>query len=798
MTIAEHRGVRRGGRKAHPTHVGALPSTVLTDPTPLIDRERELNTVRTILADESVRLVTLTGPGGVGKTRLALAVARCVESAFPDGVWFVDLAPLHDPAALDLAIARALKLDEAAHPARAEQVTMHLRQRVLLLVLDNFEHFLPAVPRVAALLDAAPQIKVLVTSREPLNLRPEHRVPVAPLTLPDLHEEDPSAIARAPAAALFLAHARRLQPDFTLTPADASSLAALLHRLDGIPLAIQIAAAHSHILSPAAMLTRLEGHALLSAVETEDVPARHQTLRRAMDWSYGLLSTAERTAFRQLSVFVGAWTLEAAEAVLQEREDPSSPVWGLLGRLVDTSLVQVEAIHHGQRYRMLGPIREYALARLAEAGEADRVGQRHAAYYLRLAEQTAPAVFPLFEETAWRPVEDEHENFLAALRWAVGRSESELSVRLAGALVDFWALRGYVGEGRRWLEAVRPLSTEAPPLLRARTLAGEGVLAAFQEDYARAQALLQDAVALIEPLGDPTLTARALSLLGAVVARHGHAGDAQALLERSLALSRQASYAPGSAFALINLGRTFALLEDGERAEAALREGMDLARAAGTPRLTAFALTNLAQLKLRRRDYPAAAHLAVEALQLARAGGYRRIIKQVVGIAALISGHHGDAVLAARLLAAVETWSDWGRVLSPAPDDSEACGSLRVRARREMGEAAYQSAMTEARALSVGQVTELAQTALEVSPSDPRARPLPAGADRQAEPRPLLSHREQHVLRLISEGLPNKQIAAAIGISERTVKGHVSSAMNKLGVDNRAHAAVTAIQRGLL
>jgi predicted ATPase/DNA-binding NarL/FixJ family response regulator len=777
---------------------GAMPSTILFDPAPLIGREREMQAIRALLLEESVRLVTLTGPGGIGKTRLALAAARSVEAAFPNGVWFVDLASLHDPVELDAAVAHVLKLDHGDKRSPAESVTAYLRQRTLLLALDNFEHLLPAAARVAALLAAAPGLKVLVTSREPLNLRLEHRVPVAPLVLPDLQSVDPASVARSPAGALFVEHARRLQPDFALAPTDASALAALLHRLDGIPLAIQIAAVHSHVLSSEAMLARLEGQALLSSEEAQDGPARHHSLRRAMDWSYDLLSPTDQAAFGQLGVFVGGWTLEAVEAVLQERE-PASPVWAILGRLVDKSLVQVEAVHDDRRYRMLEPIREYALERLAEAGESDTVRQRHAAYYLALAEQAAPAVLPLFEETAWRRVEAEHENVLAVLRWAVGRGDSDLSLRLTGSLADVWAVRGYVGEGRRWLEAARALGSTAPPVVLARALAGEGILTGFEGDYPRAKSLLQDALALVEPLRDPMLTARLQSLLGDFAMLQGNAAVARELLERSLALSRQAADGPGVAFALISLGRSFALLDDQERAEAAIREGLDFARTADIPRLMSVALMNLAQLELRRNDYPDAARLAAEALRLARAGGYRRIIKQVVAIAALVSGRHRGLDRAVRLLAAVDLWRLWGQILmvSATNDDPAAYAALQTRARQQMGEAAYRSAVAEAQVLSVDQVADLAQIALEPRVRSGRDR-LPAGPAREAAPRRVLSDRQRAVLRLVGEGLPNKQIATALSIGERTVKSHVASALNKLGADNRAHAAVVAIQRGLL
>jgi predicted ATPase/DNA-binding CsgD family transcriptional regulator len=820
-TWRRRKNVPRTARETRPPSGGVLPSAALTDPTPLIDRERELKVIRTQLLSAAVRLVTLTGPGGIGKTRLALAAAQCVETAFPDGMWFVDLASLHGAGELDSGLGRALRLERDGKNSLEDTVTAYLAKRRLLLILDNFEHLLPASGRVAALLAAAPHLKVLVTSREPLNLRVEHRVPVAPLRLPDPRLIDPDVIASAPAAALFLEHARRLRPDFVLTPADAPALVALLHRLDGVPLAIQIVAGHSHVLSPAALLDRLEGQVLLSTEEAQDVPARHHTLRQTIDWSYGLLTPIEQAAFRRLGVFVGGWTLEAAEAVLREPQPASprsggtsgrrpqasaggedalaSPAWAMLERLVDKSLVQVDASSGDtRRYRMLEPIREYALERLAESGERDTVAERHAAHYLELAEQATPGVLPGFDEAAWRAVEIEFENVLAALQWALKRGDGELSQRLAAVLGDVWLTRGELREGQRWLGAARALGDTAPPVVRARVLAGEGILAWFEGNHARAQALCRDALVLVEGLGDPIFTNRILSVLGGIATLQGNARDGRALLERGLAVSRQITDPTGTAFALIHLGRNFALQGDLQHAEAVFHEALNLARSANKPRMMRFALANLSQLKLRREDYAGAATLAAEALRLARPNGARRTIKYAAAVAALVSEHRGDVGLAARLLAAVEMWSDWGHVVSPTYHDPETYATLHARAREQLGEAAYASAVVEARALSVDQVAGLAQAALEPIGTDGAGRTPAARAGKDAGPRPLLSDREQAVLRMISEGSPNKQIATALGIAERTVKSHVSSAMNKLGVDNRAHAAVTAVQRGLL
>lgn len=792
MTKSPARVRRAMQKRGSPAH-GALPSTVLSDPTPLIDRERELETVRMHLLGGSVRLVTLTGTGGVGKTRLALAAARYVEPAFPDGVWFVDLASLNNPAEIDSAIAQALKLEEALARSPGEQVTRYLQDRHLLLVLDNFEHLLPAAARVAELLAAAPRLKVLVTSRVPLNLRLEYRLPLGGLALPDLRALNLTAVERAPSAALFLEHARRVQPDFGLTPADAHAFAGLLHRLDGIPLAIRIAAVHSHVLSPTAMLARFQGQALLSMEEVQDGPTRHHTLRRAMEWSYGLLSATEQAAFRKLSVFVGGWTLDAAEAVLQDYAQ-TSPVWAILGRLVDKSLVQADAIaSDDRRYWMLQPVREYALAQLQENGELDAARDRHARYYLALAEQAEREWYGSEEQTWLRRIEREHENISASLRGAETREDGELSLRLAGALADFWWIGDHLREGRRWLEQALALRTEGPPELRVKALVGAGILIGLMGDAPAARGLLQQALEL--GAGDPIATARALTRLGMVAMYDDDARGAQTLLERSLTLSREGPLR-WQVPTLLLLGVVGMRLGELDRAEATFMDALDLCRAVGNKRLTMTVTSYLAQVRLKRQDDVGAAALATAALMSAREVVQTTSRWVPVGTAALICAHRGEFDRAVRLLAALDGWSRrtghiffiFGTAARQAREE------IAARARHEMGDLAYETAAREGDALSADDAVDLAWAALESR--TPTARSTAAIAVRRV--RSLLSDRERTVLRLVGEGLPNKQIATALSIAERTVKQYIASAMNKLGADNRAQAAVAAIQRGLL
>ncbi|MFQ5794790.1 MAG: BTAD domain-containing putative transcriptional regulator [Candidatus Bipolaricaulia bacterium] len=499
----------------------AVPNNLPIPLTRFIGRDKERAVVQVRLLDEEMRLLTLTGPGGTGKTRLGLQVVADLIDHFEDGACFVDLAPISDPGLVVSTIAQTLGVKEAEGRPLLDILKASLRGKQMLLVLDNFEQVVAAAPQVVELVAACPQLKVLVTSREPCHVRGEHVFPVPPLALPGSDGKRPLAIERLTqyeAVRLFIERAVAVKPDFAVTDENAPAVAEICIRLDGLPLAIELAAARIKLLSPQALLARLGNRLKLLTGGARDLPACQQTLRDTIDWSYDLLNTGERTLFERLSVFVGGGTLEAAEAVCigADNLELKMDILDGLASLVDKNLLRRKEQADGEpRFLILETIREYGLERLEASGESEAIRRTHADYYLALAEQAEPKLEGPDQRMWLDRLEVEHDNLRAALVWFEQNGEAEAELRLGGALWGFWHMRGYLSEGRRWLEGAlaKGEDRDVSASVRAKALHGAGVLTHEQGDYERATVLYEESLDLRRELGDKPGVAILLSNL---------------------------------------------------------------------------------------------------------------------------------------------------------------------------------------------------------------------------------------------------------------------------------------------
>ena len=602
-------------------------SNLPTPSTPLLGRERELLEITTFLPE--VRLLTLTGTGGVGKTRLAVQAARDAAELFPDGTVFVGLAPLGDSALVVPTVTQSLRLREAEGQTPPETLRTYLREKRLLLVLDNFEHVLEAAPEVANLIETCPRLSVLVTSRAPLRVRGEQEYPVPPLALPaSTIAPSVEEVVGSASGKLFVERAREASPAFELTPHNSGAVAAICWRLAGLPLALELAAARARFLDPATLLSRLDQ--ALSAVGARDLPQRQRTMWATLDWSHKLLSGEERVLFQRLSVFVGGFTLEAAEAVGAAGSIIAKNVLEILGRLVEQSLVVAKPYHKGSgvRYEMVEPVRQYALEKLEESGEAQETKWRHLAHFLGLAE-AADQYYGLLtgvrstgaEGEAWMDrLEREHDNLRAALSWAKERGDVEPGLRLTGMLSWFWWMRGYFGEGRNWTEeflkkaARGDLGVEDG--VRAKALLGAGMLSFGHGDVPRSITLLEGALATYRRLGDQAGTAATVAMLGYVIRAQGDDERAEELSEEGLRLSRLLEDNRSAAISLNTLGHIARHRADLARAADLFGEALALWEKLEDRRGIAYSLYNLGVAALERGDAEHALELHEESFRL--------------------------------------------------------------------------------------------------------------------------------------------------------------------------------------
>jgi non-specific serine/threonine protein kinase len=850
--------------------------------TSFVGREREIAGARRLL--DATRLLTLTGTGGVGKTRLAREIAASLLDPslrsgqdVRDGVWLVELAALADPALVPRAVAAVLDVrEEPARPLTAT-LTDGLRPKQLLLVLDNCEHLIEACAELAdALLRACPELRILTTSRQPLGIAGEttFRVPSLALSLsagraettgsapgqaegrgsvsgvqPATGSIGPSAPSEA--VRLFVDRARAAMPDFTLTDRNIAAVERICRRLDGIPLAIELAAARVAVLSPGQIAARLGDRFHLLTGGSRTALPRYRALRALIDWSHELLDERERLLLRRLSVFAGGWTLEAAESVCADEDLPEDEILDLLSGLVAKSLVLAGERTDEVRYRFLETLRDYAAERLRDADEEAIFCERHRDWFLTLAERAEPELTGPHQAAWFDRLDRERENLRAAQSWAVARGDPETLVRLGAALWQFWHERADAADARELIDAIVPLVREVPPIpALARALRGVGALAGTLADYATCRVLLDEGLAVARQLEDRRTLATLLDTLGRQSFVQGRYSEARALLNEGLAILRELDDRHGLARALSHLGFLDYLEDRQASAREAYREGIELAREAGDPAVVAefldnlgrtfqaegdldgaarayreavgiwretghghwlaMGLNNLGGVQMLRGELGAARAQLEEALGLSCRMGNRRRMAFTLEAVATLAAMEGQAERAVRLdtVAAAAVAEMGASLTQPA---YAAYVPHLTRARQTLGRTAAAAAAATGRAMTLPEAVDetlawLAEPQCSAHVDAPPARekqPPPVDVPPVVSAAPTrsggtgLSRRELEVAALVSRGLTNRQIADELVITEGTAANHVKHILARLVLDSRVQIAAWAVEHGL-